>query len=1030
MTASTKHWFCKYPVTGLTKLQFLGTLLLFFCLPGVDAFAQQTFRATLTGMNEAPSVVTPARGEIEATLNGNELVITGSFTGLSSNLRTSNDAIPVPFTHIHTGYAGQNGPVSIQLVPLVDENRRGGTFVSGANIFTLTEQQVQALNERRFYINIHSVDHPAGEIRGQLLPNAPSYFMANLYGSNQVPSVISNGNGQLVMELRANNELVVTGSFSELESNYNTNIGSHLHTAFAGRNGEVTQTLNPTVSEDGRSAVYTAENNTYTLTAAQVSQLNERRLYANIHSTEYPGGELRGQVVEMADIVFRAHLSGSNERPAVTTMATGELMLELRENTLRVSGSFQGLESAYNSEVGSHLHLGFAGQNGGVEVPLTAVVSEDGRSGTFAAATNLVQTLTAAQKQALINRQMYANIHSTDYPAGELRGQVVPLANYFFNGFISAANEVTPVVSLGTGGAIAEIRGTTMVLTGSFSGLQSNYNTSVGSHIHVGLAGTNGPVVIPLEATVGTGNREGTFMPASNTFDLTEENRENVLDNLRARRLYVNIHSVDNPGGEVRAQLLHEATTYFSALLSGASETNPVNTPATGHVLAEVTGMEVKLSGSFMGLTSDYNVVASNSGAHIHEAIAGTNGGVDHPLNPDLTENNRAGDFLVAENTIMLEEEDMMALRERRYYVNIHSTANPMGEIRGQMLPLATHYFTTSLSSMNEVQPVEGNASGGAKFEINGTTVTVSGSFNGLESNYNQDIGSHLHIGGAGENGNVVFPLTVNVNEDNRGGVFRARDNRLTLTAEQIATLIAGRYYLNVHSTDIPSGEVRGQVLPEINFYPTADAAITAPAEGTALTVEGDPETEFRAQWSAATDPNNNPVAYIWQLSAEENFSTILLESNVGTERAFVSTLGAVAGILQDAGVAVGSTITLYHRVLATDGSLITMPAESASVVLTRGVITSIRQLAADGVSVYPSPADNSTLLAIHALKHGKGSMVLTDIMGRVLSHQPIQVTEGTNEFVVDLGKYKSGMYLIKVSIGDETLPIQKVVKR
>ena len=65
------------------------------------------------------------------------------------------------------------------------------------------------------------------------------------------------------------------------------------------------------------------------------------------------------------------------------------------------------------------------------------------------------------------------------------------------------------------------------------------------SHIHIAAAGANGPVIVPFV-------KEGdyTFVAPAGA-RLSDEQYEA----LKAGKLYVNVHSARNPGGEIRAQL-------------------------------------------------------------------------------------------------------------------------------------------------------------------------------------------------------------------------------------------------------------------------------------------------------------------------------------------------------------------------------------------------------------------------------------------------------------------------------------------
>ena len=86
---------------------------------------------------------------------------------------------------------------------------------------------------RSFYLNIHSETFQGGELRGQVLPLAQSYFGANLSGQNEIPQpVVSTGVGNVELELTGD-QLTVTGGFSNLSNDYDSSPavagGAHLH---------------------------------------------------------------------------------------------------------------------------------------------------------------------------------------------------------------------------------------------------------------------------------------------------------------------------------------------------------------------------------------------------------------------------------------------------------------------------------------------------------------------------------------------------------------------------------------------------------------------------------------------------------------------------------------------------------------------------------------------------------------------------------------------------------------------------------
>lgn len=123
--------------------------------------------AILSAGNEVPPVTgTSGRGTVLATYNCGKLVLSGSFSGLSSPL------LPIAGSpaHIHEAPAGATGPVVFPLNVTVNDTGFGGSFLRENNKYCLTSTQKATLNASGFYVNIHTQSHPTGELRGQLIP--------------------------------------------------------------------------------------------------------------------------------------------------------------------------------------------------------------------------------------------------------------------------------------------------------------------------------------------------------------------------------------------------------------------------------------------------------------------------------------------------------------------------------------------------------------------------------------------------------------------------------------------------------------------------------------------------------------------------------------------------------------------------------------------------------------------------------------------------------------------------------------------
>ncbi len=120
------------------------------------------FSALLNGSSEVPPVDTNATGEVNATLNGTMLTLTGWFRNLSSNMYSVSGSP----AHIHRGLPNESGPIAFTLTVYGGDDNRDGILNLTAE---LTQNQTAELLNGLYYVNVHSVNHTGGEIRGQLV---------------------------------------------------------------------------------------------------------------------------------------------------------------------------------------------------------------------------------------------------------------------------------------------------------------------------------------------------------------------------------------------------------------------------------------------------------------------------------------------------------------------------------------------------------------------------------------------------------------------------------------------------------------------------------------------------------------------------------------------------------------------------------------------------------------------------------------------------------------------------------------------
>jgi hypothetical protein len=134
----------------------------------------RTFRASLNGFNETPSVSTTGRGSFRLTINGSTMSYRLTYSGLEAAAAQA---------HIHFGDRDVAGGVVAFLCGGGDKPAcpaTGGTVtgtIDAADIVELAAQGIEAgafaevvraIRANVTYVNVHTSKFPGGEIRGEI----------------------------------------------------------------------------------------------------------------------------------------------------------------------------------------------------------------------------------------------------------------------------------------------------------------------------------------------------------------------------------------------------------------------------------------------------------------------------------------------------------------------------------------------------------------------------------------------------------------------------------------------------------------------------------------------------------------------------------------------------------------------------------------------------------------------------------------------------------------------------------------------
>jgi Cu/Zn superoxide dismutase len=217
--------------------------------------------ATMVASDETPTPkgdVGTARGTFTGTLtktdSGAVLNWQLSFTGLTGDATAA---------HIHIADRGKPGPV---VVPLCTPCSSGASGTANVSATVL-----EALENDRAYVNVHTKTNPAGEIRGQASPVVT--LKSSLRAAQERPKPkgrVGRARGAFTVSVTKQGSsavLVWRLTFSHLTGKA---AAAHIHKSGA----------------HGRA----------TVDASVITALESGRTYVNVHTKKNPAGEIRGQL--------------------------------------------------------------------------------------------------------------------------------------------------------------------------------------------------------------------------------------------------------------------------------------------------------------------------------------------------------------------------------------------------------------------------------------------------------------------------------------------------------------------------------------------------------------------------------------------------------------------------------------------------------------------------------------------------------------------------------------------------------------
>jgi len=346
-----------------------------------------------------------------------------------------------------------------------------------------------------------------------------------------------------------------------------------------------------------------------------------------------------------------------------------------------------------------------------------------------------------------------------------------------FNATMTGREQVPPVYgteATGTGSFALSADRTSLGYT-----VEHTLAAPTGAHLHIGIAGESGAVLLPLAVAPGA---------IAGAVPVTPDQARAIEQG----RAYVDVHSAEHPDGEIRGQVVRPGEIVYVARLSPDQVNPPTDAPSQGlgELLVDGTANSMRFVVQVQGMLGEPTMAFVGIGP----------AGVDGPAAVDLAEpktlpaSNFSGERAIPSTT---------DLDLGRWYIDVRSRGYPNGEVRGQVLRPAQELYLGRLSGAEVVPPVNSPARGSVSVivDVNRDRVIYDVALTDVVPT-----AGRLAAGAPGVVGPAMMPFEV------RGTRFRAME-WLPPGSTLLSSLATGHVYAAVSSASFPDGELRGQML-------------------------------------------------------------------------------------------------------------------------------------------------------------------------------------------------------------------------
>jgi uncharacterized protein (TIGR03437 family) len=359
------------------------------------------------------------------------------------------------------------------------------------------------------------------------------------------------------------------------------------------------------------------------------------QFYFNLHTTDHPGGAIRGQLQRAQMRVLMGLMVPTNETPPITTESFSAVGSVVAIRSFDASGAVTSGQVLFDVNysgfpgdttfTGLHIHTGQAGVAAGVTISSGMPRTPAAASGTgnlhFEPEVDFTSQASINALNGLFDNpgNYYINVHTTVYPGGASRNQLRATDKTNFQVLAIPDNETPPIVGLAANAPVSitvyTIRnadGTVAAGTVSFD-INARFPSGTkfaATHIHDGAAGVAGGVTIDARFAAFPDLTADGFGNIYRIVTASSPAAVKTLNSLLTtpQNQYYNLHTAVNPGGAVRSQVSPGMAGPAAVSFAQSAILDPTRTTVAPGGLAALFGDNLSLATSsldgFQGVTA------------------------------------------------------------------------------------------------------------------------------------------------------------------------------------------------------------------------------------------------------------------------------------------------------------------------------------------------------------------------------------------------------------------------------------------